>query len=127
METGEPTGEDTAAVTYQPTEEDPVEELTPRATQKLTIDNIGKGTDSPMGGLIKEPPRDGLRMDLFWLVTDDGGELDKSGVLVGNDGGAADHPAVHRPVVDSPKCLCRHDTPQKIQLAAPMKARMLGK
>ena len=65
METGEPTGEDTAAVTYKPTEEDPVKELTSRPTQKPTIDDIGEGTDSPTGGLIEEPPRDGLRMDLF--------------------------------------------------------------
>ena len=113
METGEPTGEDTVAVMYEPTEEDPVEELTSRPTQKPTIDDIGKGTDSPTGGLIKEPPRVGLGMDLFGLATDDGGELDKSGVLMGNDGGAADHPAVHRPVVHSPERLCRHDTPQK--------------
>jgi hypothetical protein len=98
---GEPTGEDTAAVTYEPTEEDPVEELTLRPTQKPTIDDIGEGTDSPMGGLIEEPSRDGLGMDLFGLATDDGGELDEPGVLMGNDGGAADHPADHRPVVDS--------------------------
>ena len=54
-----------------------------------------------MGGLIEEPSRDGLGMDLFGLATDDGGELDESGVLMGNDGGAADHPADHRLVVDS--------------------------
>ena len=113
METGEPTREDTAGVTYEPTEEDPVEELTSRLTQKPMIDDIGEGTDSPTGGLIEEPPRDWLGMDLFGLATDDGGELDKSGVLMGNDGGAADHPAVHRPVVDSPEGLCRRGTPQK--------------
>ena len=84
-----------------------------RPTQKPTIDDIGKGMDSPTGGLIEEPPRDGLGMDLIGLVTDDGGELDESGVLMGNDGGAADHPAVHRPVVDSPEHLCRRGTPQK--------------
>ena len=72
-----------------------------RPTQKPTIDDIGKGTDSPMGGLIEEPSRDGLGMDLFGLATDDGGESDESGVLMGNDWGAADHPADHRPVVDS--------------------------
>jgi len=113
METGEPTGEDTVAVMYEPTEEDPVEELTSRSTQKPTIDNIGEGTDSPTGGLIEEPPRNGLGMDLFGLATDDGGELNELGVLMGNDGGAADHPAVHRPVVDSPERLCRRGTPQK--------------
>ena len=112
------TGEDTAAVTYEPmeedpvAEEDPVEELTSRPMQKPTINDIGEGTDSPTGGLIEEPPRDGLGMDLIGLVTDDGGELDESGVLMGNDGGAADHPAVHRPVVDSPERLCRRGTPQ---------------
>jgi len=112
METGEPTGEDTA-VTYEPTEEDPVEELTSRQTKKPTINDISEGTDSPMGGLIDEPLRDGLGMDLFGLATDDGGKLDESGVLMGNDGGAADHPAVHRPVVDSPERLCRRGTPKK--------------
>ena len=76
METGEPTREDTAGVTYEPTEEDPVEELTSRLTQKPMIDDIGEGTDSPTGGLIEEPPRDGLGMDLFGLLTDDGGKLD---------------------------------------------------
>ena len=49
METGEPTGEDTAVVTYEPMEEDPVKEPTLRPTsrpmQKPTIDDIGKGTD----------------------------------------------------------------------------------
>ena len=82
METGEPTGEDTAAVTYEPTEEDPVEELTLRPMQKPTINNIGEGTDSPMGRLIEEPPRDGLGMDLFGLATDDGGKLDELGALM---------------------------------------------
>ena len=105
METGELTGEDTAALTYEPTEEDPIKELTSWPTQKPTINDIDEGTDSPMGGLIKERPRDGLGMDLFGLATDDGGELDESGVLMGNDRGAADHPAVHRPVVDSPERL----------------------
>ncbi len=36
-----------------------------RPTQKPTIDDIGEGTDSPTGGLIEEPPRDGLGMDLL--------------------------------------------------------------
>ena len=57
LETGDPTGEDTA----EPTEE---EELTLRLTEKPTIDNIGEGTVSPTGGLIEEPSRDGLGMDL---------------------------------------------------------------
>ena len=65
MGTGEPTGEDTMVVTYKPMEEDPVEELTSWPTQKPTINDIGEGTDSPTGGLIEEPPRDGLGMDLF--------------------------------------------------------------
>ena len=113
LETGEPPGEDTAAVTYEPTEEDPVKELTSRSAQKPTIDDIGEGTDLPTGGLIEEPSRDGLGMDLFGLATDNGGKLDESGVLMGNDGGAADHPADHCPVVDSPERLCRRGTPQK--------------
>jgi len=82
-------------------------------SRRGAIDDIGEGTDLPTGGLIKEPSRDGLGMDLFGLVTDDGGELDELGVLMGNGGGAADHPAVHRPIVDSPKRLCRCGTPQK--------------
>ena len=109
LETGELTGEDTAAVTYEPMEEDPIKELMSRPMQKPMIDDIGEGT----GGLIEEPSRDGLGMDLFGLATDDGGQLKESGVLMGNDGGAADHPANHGPVVDSPKCLCRRGTPKK--------------
>ena len=42
----------------EPTEEDPIEELKSRPTEKPTIDNIGKGTDYPKGGLIEEPSRD---------------------------------------------------------------------
>ena len=57
LETGDPTGEDTA----EPTEE---EELTLRPTEKPTINDIGEGTDSPTRGLIEEPSRDGLGMDL---------------------------------------------------------------
>jgi hypothetical protein len=109
LKTGEPTGEDTAAVTYEPTEEDPVEELMSRPTQKPTIDDIGEGT----GGLIEEPSRDGLGMNLFGLATDDGGQLEELGMLMGNDGGAADHPANHGPIVDSPERLSRRGTPKK--------------
>ncbi len=69
MGTGEPTGEDTMVVTYKPMEEDPVEELTSWPTQKPTINDIGEGTDSPTGGLIEEPPRDGLGMDLSGNTT----------------------------------------------------------
>ena len=71
MDLYEPTEEDPVAEEDPITEEDPVEEMTSRPTQKSTIESSRARQMKGRGGLIEEPSRDGLGMDLYEPTEED--------------------------------------------------------